>query len=219
VTRNQNGQIVSSDINGTFNWLYEDDHSSSKKLAKYLKRLAAKTGMLAISTISAPEKEKLGFVEVNFTVNLNPNYLNSLMKSTTERSPLPSIWGQAQTQMEGYFARGMDELRICGWNIGKDRLSEAGVKICTKAYRKKIAKSANKIAKQLEKMKNAKNESSSAYARESARFGQLVWENPFVFRSVTENGFKCGADQTLTIAGKRISQYQNTVIGTAEACQ
>gem|GEM_PF-6639566 len=112
----------------------------------------------------------------------------------------------------------MDESRICPWNIGKDRLSSVGVSICTKTFAKQMAKKTNQI-KGILRDASSSSANDKKFSKTMAKFGEVVWSNPFLFKQIVNRGIMCGLKANVEITGQRISKATKSLsIGDTTQC-
>lgn len=204
-------ESLSRDYNGFFTFSYENDWGESWKFKKGLEKLMATTGMEEYLYASIPKKEKLGYIEILTKVKFPKQYMDFLMKKASQGDgALAGFHKKALLELNDYLSDGKDPYRICPANIGKDRLSRAGLRTCKKKFVKEIAKSIAKIQGSLIKMKETLSVNQKAFSGQVARLGENIVKNRFLFKSFFNEGKQCGLDLEHKIFGKRVSYFRKT---------
>ncbi|MBI2522599.1 MAG: hypothetical protein HYV97_19420 [Bdellovibrio sp.] len=215
-TQDQTLGRISKIMEAKFNWKYDDDHGTSKKFQKYLRNLKGRTGLDEFLNVLIADKEKLAYTEVNFNLTYPDLYLRYLLAKGNEEDFANDVQIRAHELMVEYFKDQIDQDRICPWNVGSDNLSVIATKICVKTFAKQIAKKTAQFSL-LAATTRAKQKEAKKFAKSLAHLGELIWSNPFLFRSLVEQGRKCGLTADLVITGKRISYLKRELVSKPDA--
>ncbi len=215
-TKDQDLGVVSKMSEGKFSWKYDDDHGTSGKFNRYLRKLKARTGLDEFLNVLVGEKEKLGYTEINFNVTYPDLYVRFLLGQGTTEDFSNDVQVRAHELMVEYFKDKVDEDRICPWNVGDASLSDIGAKICVKTYAKQIAKKTAQLIALLASSRG-KQKDAAGFAKSLAKVGELIWSNPFLFRSMVEKGRACGLTAELNITGKRMTYMKRELVSKTDS--
>ncbi|HAZ14902.1 MAG: hypothetical protein A2X86_21230 [Bdellovibrionales bacterium GWA2_49_15] len=215
-TKDQTLAVVSKLTEGKFSWKYDDDHGTSKKFNRYLRNLRGRTGLEEFLNVQIADKEKLGYTEINFNVTYPDLYVRYLLSQGRSDEFANNIQIRAHELMVEYFKDQVDQDRICPWNVGNDSLSAIGTKICVKTFAKQIAKKTAQLSALIVATRG-KQKDGKKFAKSLANLGELIWSNPFLFRSLVEQGRKCGLSAELVMTGKRISYLKRELVSNSDS--
>jgi hypothetical protein len=202
VNKAADGAVRSQDQRATYLWSFENDSARKVGFDKIVKTLQQDLGLRNSFNPITSNKEKLGYVKVEASLDIPHSYTKALMDSTDDRTFADIMSKRAVSLISKYFAQ--DDLDgLCGISREDYRAD------CKDYFVRSTLRSVKRMKKILSQMKNSSD--NTEFTKLHAKLGKQLVKNQFVLGTAMALDENCQLSYNLKVEGERLSQIAKKV--------
>ncbi|PIP96687.1 MAG: hypothetical protein COW00_15080 [Bdellovibrio sp. CG12_big_fil_rev_8_21_14_0_65_39_13] len=198
---------VTENLYGNFKYSYQSDWGQERRLRKYIDKIKSETALTEETCVKVPDfKDSLGFNQVVLELKMKDDYIREIIgQGKFTGNFMKKIQEVAEKEQKAYFAVKNDTLDVCEKDNDSGYVDFYDCKFNTAYDMKKSFVVLESIAN---KMKDSYAKADkTAFSKQIAKFGEEIWNSPFVFKAFYEQGKLCGQDFSFEVSGQRITRH------------